>query len=200
MQTVLKTAAAPALLGLLLILPLVILEVANRRGYHEGFPFFLFFVIWFNLFAILLILLPLARSRSGRGADKLERRPAHTANLLANPVWSAVVCLLLALLPFMLAGLDALGLFPLDRLVNGPDPAQPFWPGLFISILLFALPVASGVIAGSTLADHLRAGGSLLARPVHLLIVAGLVAAFAFGLGSLIIDQWPCFMGVPVCD
>ena len=61
MQTILKTIRSPALISLLLILPFMIMEVVNRREFHEGFPFSLFFVMWLNVFAFSLILLPVVK-------------------------------------------------------------------------------------------------------------------------------------------
>jgi hypothetical protein len=46
----------------------------------------------------------------------------------------------------------------------------------------------------------LRDGRGLLAHPLNLVIAGLIVATFAAGLAVILIDQWPCFMGVPVCD
>ncbi|MEO5888463.1 MAG: hypothetical protein ABIQ77_12460, partial [Anaerolineales bacterium] len=63
MQTILKTIGSPALISFLLILPFTVMEVVNRRNFNEDFPIMLFFGIWFILFAISLILLPIVRAR-----------------------------------------------------------------------------------------------------------------------------------------
>lgn len=60
--------------------------------------------------------------------------------------------------------------------------------------------MAVGVIAAQPIARAWQAGGSLLVHPLHLGIVVLLLAFFAYGSLGLIIDQWPCFIGVPVCD
>jgi hypothetical protein len=58
----------------------------------------------------------------------------------------------------------------------------------------------AGIIAGVPIVNTLRAGGSLFAHPIHLIIVVVISFLFAAGIVSLIADQWPCFMGVQFCD
>jgi hypothetical protein len=62
------------------------------------------------------------------------------------------------------------------------------------------LPIAAGIIASRPIVNTLRTGGSLFAHPIHLLIVVAISILFAVGIISLIVDQWPCFIGVPNCD
>jgi hypothetical protein len=93
----------------------------------------------------------------------------------------------------------------MQRLLNGPNPEQlsVFMirvPGQFIALVLLSLPVVAGIIAGSPIVSTLRAGGSLFAHPINLIIVAVILSTFAIGFTSLLIDQWPCFIGVPNCD
>ncbi len=200
MRTLLKTFGLSALISLLLILPFIIMEVVNRRNYNEDFPFFLFFVMWFNLLAISLILLPILLSRQTASQDAASPPSGQGNTLLTNPGRAAIVSILLFLSPGILPLLDAVGWLSADRLINGPNPEVTYLPGMFISLGLFSLPVAAGMIAGRPVARTRRAGGSLFAHPINLIIIVFLVSTFAFGLASLIIDQWPCFVGVPVCD
>jgi hypothetical protein len=88
----------------------------------------------------------------------------------------------------------------LDRLFNGPNPEVPYPPGQIIALGFFAIPVAAGIIAGRPIVRTLRTGGSLFAHPIHLIIVALILSTFVIGFASFLIDQWPCFMGVPNCD
>ena len=202
MQTILKTLGSSVFISFLLILPLMIMEVVNRRSFNEGFPFMLFFVMWLNLFAISLILVPIVRSRRTRNHDVADRRPTQGNTLLTNPRSAAIISIVLILLPFILSWLDSLSWVPLDldRLFNGPNPEQPYVPGQIIALSLFAIPVAAGIIAGGPIVRTLRAGGSLFAHPLNLIIVAFISATFAIGFASFLIDQWPCFIGVPNCD
>ena len=200
MRANLKTFGASALISFLFILPFIILEVVNRRRFNEEFPFNLFFVMWLNLFAISLILLPVVRSWWKRNPDKAEPVPAQRNTLLTSPRSATIISVVLFLSPFILALLDSLGWVSLQSLINGPDPEQFYLPGWFINNGVFLLQVAAGVVAAGPVARTLRAGGSLFAHPINLIIVVFLVSAMAYGLGSLIIDHWPCFMGVPGCD
>ena len=88
MQTILKSIGSPALISLLLILPFMIMEVVNRRNFNEDFPFVLFFVLWLNLFAISLILLPIMRARRRANQDVANPVPTQGNSLLTNPRWA----------------------------------------------------------------------------------------------------------------
>ena len=199
MQTILKTLGSSALISFLLILPFMIMEVVNRRNFNEDFPFMLFFVLWLNLFAISLILLPIVRGRRTGNHDMANPVPTQRNTLLTNPRSAAMISVVLFLLPGILPLLDSVGWLSLDRLFNGPNPEVAYLPGQFISLSLILFPVAAGIIAGGPIVSTLRAGGSLFAHPIHLIIVVFIVSTFAIGF-SFIIDQWPCFIGVPNCD
>jgi hypothetical protein len=200
MQTILKTLGLSALISFLLILPFMIMEVVNRRNFNEDFPFVLFFGLWLNLFAISLILLPILRTRWTGDHDMANSAPTQGKTLLTNPRWTAMISLALILSPGILPLLDSIGWLSLDRLFNGPNPEVAYFPGPFISVGLIIFPVAAGMIAGGPIISTLRAGGRLFAHPLHLIIVVFLLSTFAIGLATLLIDQWPCFIGVPNCD
>ena len=89
-----KTLLVPAIAGTAAVLPLVLMEWWNRRGFPEGFPFVLFGLLW--------------------------------------------------LLP--------------------------------------------------------AAGAFVLARPWALALRVGLLAVLVWGWGAILLDQLPCFLGVPNCD
>ena len=200
MQTTFKTVGSSALISILLILPFMIMEVVNRRDFNEDFPIMLFFVMWLNLFAISLILLPIVRSRRTGNHDIANPVLAQGDTLLTNSVSALVISVILFLFPVILSLLDSLRWLPLERLLNGPNPEVAYIPGQVVSFLLISIPIAAGIIAGGPIVKTLRAGGSLFAHPIHLIIVVVISFLFAAGLVGLIIDQWPCFMGVPNCD
>jgi hypothetical protein len=200
MRTILKTLGSPALISLLLILPFMVMEVANRRSFNEDFPTFLFFAMWFNIFAISLILLPIVQVWRTGNHDMAYPVPTQGNTLLTNPKLAAMISVILVLSFGILFLLDSLGWVPLQTLINGPNPEQDYLPGVLISAGLFSVPVAAGVIACGPIARTLRAGGSLFAHPINLIIAVFFLSTFAMGLASLIIDQWPCFIGVPTCD
>jgi len=200
MQAIFKTLGSPALISFLLILPLMIMKVVNRQIFNEEFPFMLFFVLWLNLFAISLILLPIVLGRRTGNHAMGNPVPAQRNTLLTSPRSALMISVLLFLFPVILSWLDSLGWLPLNRLLNGPNPEQPYIPGQVVSLLLISIPIAAGIIAGGPIVSTLRAGGSLFAHPLHLIVVVMILFLFAAGVVSLTVDQWPCFMGVPNCD
>jgi len=200
MQTTFKTLGSSTLISLLLILPFMIMEVVNRRSFNEDFLSVLFFAMWLNLFAVSSILLPIVRGKWISNPDMAN--PVHTQKntLLTNPKSAAMISVALFLAPGILPLLDSVGWLSLDRLINGPNPEVEYLPGLFITVSLILFPIAAGIIAGRPIVSTLRAGGSLFAHPINLIIVVFISSTFAIGFASFIIDQWPCFIGVPVCD
>lgn len=178
----------------------MIMEVVNRRNLNEEFPVMLFFVMWLNLFAISLILLPIVRGRWRANHDTANPVPAQQNTLLTNPRSAAMIGIALILAPGILPLLNSVGWLSLDRLFNGPNPEVAYLPGQVISLSLILFPIAAGIIAGGPIVRMLRAGGSLFAHPLHLIIVAAISFLCAAGVVSLIMDQWPCLMGVPNCD
>ena len=205
MQTILKTLGSPVLVSLLLIFPFMIMEVVNRRNFNEDFPVMLFFVMWLNLFAISLILLPIVRGRQTGNHDMANPIPTQKNTLLTNPKSAAMISVALVLSLVIVSLLDSLGWEPLQRLLNGPNPEQIYVfgvrvPSQFTALVLFSLPVAAGIIAGRPIVSTLRAGGSLFAHPINLIIVVFILSTYAIGSANFIIDQWPCFIGIPNCD
>ncbi len=56
------------------------------------------------------------------------------------------------------------------------------------------------VLILAPIVKNITSGKSLTKNPINFLLrVAGL-ALIAYIWGSWIVDQWPCFMGVPNCD
>jgi len=200
MQTTLKTLGSSTFIGLLLILPFIIMEVVNRRNFNEDFPVVLFFAMWLNLFAVSSILLPIVQGKWTSNPDMANPVPTQKNTLLTNPKSAALISVVLILAPGILPLLNSVDWLSLDRLFNGPNPEVEYLPGLFMTVGLTLFPIAAGIIAGRPVVSTLRAGGSLFAHPINLLIVVFILSTFAIGFANLIIDQWPCFIGVPKCD
>jgi len=200
MRTISKITGSSALISLLLILPFMIMEVVNRRIFNEDFPFTLFFAMWLNAFAFSLILLPIVRGRRTSNHDMANPIPTQKNTLLTNPKSAAMISVALILAPGILPLLNSVGWLSLDRLFNGPNPEVAYLPGLFISLGLILFPMAAGIIAGRPIVSTLRAGGRLFAHPINLIIIVVISFLFAAAVVGLIVDQWPCFMGIPNCD
>jgi hypothetical protein len=200
MQTIFKTVGSSGLISILLTLPLIIMEVVNRRNYNEEFPFVLFFGLWQNLFAISLILLPMALSRWTGTHALTNPVPPQRKTLLTNPKSAAMISIAIFLTFGLLTLLDSLGWVSMNTIINGPTPEVPYLPGLLINFALYWLLIAAVIIACGPIVLTLRAGGSLFAHPLNLAIVVIIVSSMVIGTSSLIIDQWPCFIGVRFCD
>ena len=79
----------PAVLSSLLVLPFLILEVVNRRDYHEGFPISLFGILWLLPAAFMVIAVPVLQSLRARKGT------------ITNPLGLALKLLLLALMTWL---------------------------------------------------------------------------------------------------
>jgi hypothetical protein len=195
MQTTLKTLGSSMLISLLLILPFMIMEIVNRQNFNEDFPFVLFFGLWISLFAISLILLPIVQAiRTGK-QDMANLAPAKKNILLTNPKSALMISVVLILSIVILSFLASPGSNPEGSSVFGIQVASQL-----IILILLSLAIAAGITARRPIVNTLRTGGSLFAHPIHLLIVVTISILFAIGVISLIVDQWPCFMGIANCD
>lgn len=108
MKNTLTNLRSPALISLLLVVPFMIMEIVNRRGFNEGFPIPLFVIMWLLPILFMIILMPIVRT--------------------------------------------------------------------------------------------IRAGNSIMASPVSLLIRVVILVLVAWLWTGILIDQMPCFLGVPNCD
>lgn len=200
MNLMLTNLKSSALISLLISLPFMLMQIINRRNYNEDFPFALFFILWLNLFAVSLILLPIVQGLRTAKQDMTNTVRAQGNTFLTSPRSTAIISIALFLIPVILFFLTSIGWEPLNRLLAGPNPGQLYVPGQIIVLGLISIPIAAGIIAGRPIVSTLRSGGGLFAHPIHLLIVVALSFLFAAGVVGLIVDQWPCFIGIQYCD
>jgi hypothetical protein len=67
MKTTFTTLKLPVILSLVLVLPFILMELINRREFHEDFPFSLFLGLWLLPLIFFLVLTPIVqRVREGR--------------------------------------------------------------------------------------------------------------------------------------
>jgi len=106
-------------------------------------------------------------------------------NIFTNLRSPAIISFMLVL-PFMI--------LELVNRRNLPEsfPIQLFgilWllPTVFIAILM---PIVRNV----------RAGDGIMSNPINLLLRVAFMAFIAMMWGGILIDQLPCFLGVPNCD
>ena len=115
------------------------------------------------------------------------RNEVPTNNLATNPGAAALIGFILVL-PFAI----------LESLNN--TTTRQSAPGLLVLFgLLWLLPVAFIVIL-VPFVRTVRAGNSAQASPINLLCRVAFLALVAMMWGGILIDQVPCFMGVPNCD
>ena len=78
---------APVLAGFALVLPFMILEWINTRGFHDGFPIVLFGLLWLLPFLFTLISTPIVRALSARSGNLAAPRVLPRAVLLISIAW-----------------------------------------------------------------------------------------------------------------
>ncbi|HEY9401696.1 MAG TPA: hypothetical protein VIQ24_03305 [Pyrinomonadaceae bacterium] len=110
-----------------------------------------------------------------------------TNNIALSLKWAALIGLTLVL-PFVI-------LESLNQTINRQNA-----PGLILLFgLLWLLPTAF-VVALVPIVRTVRAGNSVRANPINLLLRVAFLTLVAMTWGGLLMDQLPCFMGVPNCD
>jgi len=124
-------------------------------------------------------------------------------NALATPRSAAIISLLLALpfaIIYMLIVLEIeppLG--PLEPLLRGPVD-RPNVLGSAIVFGAWLLALVALILDLAPIIRTLRAGDSLTAHPINLLLAIATFFFIAMFVGTIIVDQYPCWIGVPNCD
>ena len=108
-------------------------------------------------------------------------------NIAINPKSAALISFMLVL-PFAI--LEAL---------NNPLTKQNAAGLIVLFGLLWLLPIAFVVIL-LPIVQTVRAGNSVMANPISLLFRIVLLVLITTMWGGILIDQIPCFIGVPNCD
>jgi hypothetical protein len=112
----------------------------------------------------------------------------HTIKSIASNFRSAALISFILVLPFAILEL----LFHSVTRQNAP--------GLILLFgLLWLLPTGFIFII-VPMVRTVRAGNSIKGNPMSLLIRVAFLAIFAMMWGGILIDQLPCFLGVPNCD
>jgi hypothetical protein len=106
-------------------------------------------------------------------------------NMLANLRTPAITSFLF-ILPFMVM-----------ELINRRNFNEGFPFPLFI--ILWLLPVLF-ILTGMSIVRNVRTGNSLLANPMFLLIQVVFLGFLVWMWFGIVMDQMPCFLGVPNCD
>ncbi len=121
-----------------------------------------------------------------RPADPWPRGPA----LLALPLLVLVLIAWLEWQPF--AGLL--------RAVTSHADGGPTALGLVLVLGSISAFLAAMALSAAEVLRARRAGCGWTARPYHLALAVGLSLIVLLGVGGLVVDQYPCWQGVPNCD
>ena len=93
MKTIFTTLRSPAIISFLLVIPFMILELVNRRNFHEGFPIVLFGFLW--LLQMIFIVTVMSTVRNVRAGN----------NIIADPINFLFRVVLLVFLTMLWAGI-----------------------------------------------------------------------------------------------
>jgi len=121
-----------------------------------------------------------------RPADPWPRGPA----LLALPLLVLVLIAWMEWQPF--AGLL--------RAVTSNAYGGPSALGLMLVLGSTSAFLAAMALSAAEVLRARRAGRRWTARPYHLALAVGLSLIVLLGVGELVVDQYPCWQGVPNCD
>lgn len=124
--------------------------------------------------------------------------------IITNPTSAAIISIILALPITILYSLLVLNIEPnfgpLQPLLTNPDPDQPDVLGSLIALgLMLLLPVAL-IINLRIIMQAKRAGKSITAHPINLVLAVAILALITIIVGEIVVDQYPCWIGVPNCD
>jgi hypothetical protein len=126
-------------------------------------------------------------------------------NIAINPRTLAIISFILALpmaalYPIVILEVGPLhGFFKSLFTVNGHRPPAPDAIDIIGVIAMLLLPVAF-IVNLVPIVRNVRAGNSLVAIPINVLLAVAILVLIAMTWGALLVDQIPCFMGVPNCD
>ena len=94
MKDIFTTLRSPAIISSILVLPFMILELMNRRSFHEGFPIPLFGILWLLPMAFILILMPIVQNvQAGNRimADPINLLLRVAFLILIAWLWSGII-------------------------------------------------------------------------------------------------------------
>ena len=125
-------------------------------------------------------------------------------NTLISPRSAAITGLILCLPFILIVTLLVLNIQPdfgrLEPLLNNPDPDQPDILGSLIVIGAFFLVISAFAINLIQIGGDLRRGSKITAHPANLVLASVTLATIVLVISGFIVDQYPCWIGVPNCD
>ena len=125
-------------------------------------------------------------------------------NIFANPRAAALIGLILSLpLPFILLvawfEIEPLQSYLKYWFMESSSPRNSTFAIIFFLSSLLLLPVAA-VITLRPAVQRMRVGAGVAANTVNLLLGAAILVFLTTIVVTFIVDQYPCWIGVPNCD
>jgi len=125
-------------------------------------------------------------------------------NIVINPRAAAIISIILALpfpVLFMIAWLE---IEPFNGLLNTlfteADGYRQNALGVVVTIGAALLLLAAFIVSLVPIARNIREGNNIVSNPLNLLLAVALLVVITMFVGGIIIDQYPCWIGVPNCD
>ena len=119
-----------------------------------------------------------------------------------RPTLAALAGLILCLPGALMYGLLTFNIDPtFGVLERGRSPDQPDIAGSIIALaVLVLLPLVAFLLNLGPIRRAARAGNGFFARPANVAVAVAALLVGALVLDSIVVDQYPCWMGVPNCD
>jgi len=133
------------------------------------------------------------------------KRGATMENIIPNHKSAAIIGFLLAMPLAILLLIEISGIEPLHGFLMtltteaGNNPQLNTFGRILMLGTLLLLPLGF-IISLVPVVRNVRAGDGFTVNPVNLLIAAALFIFIAILVIGFIIDQYPCWIGVPNCD
>ena len=132
------------------------------------------------------------------------KRGATMENIISNNKSAAIIGFLLAMPLAILLLIEINNIEPLSGFfktltTEADGHGLNAFGKVFIIGALSLLPLGF-VISFVPIVRNVRAGGGLTTNPINLLIAAALFIFIATLVAGFVIDQYPCWIGVPNCD
>jgi hypothetical protein len=91
-------------------------------------------------------------------------------------------------------------LSPIEPWFTNPNPDQPDVLGSFIAFCLILLVLVGFSMNVVVLVHTARAGGKLFTYPMNFTLAVAMLFFITVVINTIIVDQYPCWIGVPNCD
>jgi hypothetical protein len=113
---------------------------------------------------------------------------------------TAILSALLCLPSITFFSLLILNIEPPFAAMLREEPDKPNVIGSLIALFIFLLLPLALFVSLRPIVSNFRAGNGLAASPANLLVALVSFGYLAFVVINIIVDQYPCWMGVPNCD